>query len=48
MQLSRAQSLNDSPTLIRAIDNALHRRSTRLDPNAPPEPTPGRPAHTKA
>jgi ferrochelatase len=48
MQLSRAQSLNDSPTLIRAIDNALHRRSTRLDPNAPPEPTPGRPAHTTA
>jgi ferrochelatase len=48
MQLSRAQSLNDSPTLIHAIDNALHRRSTRLDPKAAPEPVLGRPARTKA
>jgi ferrochelatase len=48
MQLSRAESLNDSPTLIRAIDSALHRASTRLDPNAAPEPTRGRPAHTQA
>ena len=47
MKLSRAESLNGSPTLIRAIDNALHRRSTRLDPNAN-EPALGRPAHTKA
>jgi ferrochelatase len=42
MQLSRAESLNDSPTLIRAIHHALHRPSTRLDPNA--EPPRGRPA----
>jgi ferrochelatase len=48
MQLSRAESLNASPTLIRAIDSALHRAYTRLDPNATPEPTRGRPAHTKA
>jgi ferrochelatase len=48
MQLSRAESLNASPTLIRAIDSALHRSSTRLDPNASPEPVRGRPAHTKA
>jgi len=48
MQLSRAESLNDSPTLIRAIENALHRASTRLDINAAPEPTRGRPAHTQA
>ncbi len=48
MQLWRAESLNDSPTLIRAIDSALHRTSTRLDPNAPPEPPRGRPAHTQA
>jgi ferrochelatase len=48
MQLSRAESLNASPTLIRAIESALHRHSTRLDPNAVPEPSPGRPAHTKA
>jgi len=47
MQLTRAESLNASPTLIRAIDSALHRRSTRLDPHAT-EPAPGRPAHTKA
>ncbi len=48
MQLTRAESLNDSPTLIRAIDHALHRPSTRLDPNAAPEPARGRPAHTQA
>jgi ferrochelatase len=48
MQLWRAESLNDSPTLIRAIDHALHRPSARLDPNAAPEPTRGRPAHTQA
>ncbi|MGA8937627.1 MAG: ferrochelatase [Acidobacteriaceae bacterium] len=34
LQLWRAESLNDSPTLIKAIDHALHRPSTRLDPNA--------------
>jgi ferrochelatase len=38
MQLSRAESLNDSPTLIRAIHHALHRPSTRLNPSAAPEP----------
>ena len=43
MKLWRAESLNDSPTLIRAIDQALHRPSIRLDPNAPPEP----PARTR-
>ncbi len=43
MKLSRAESLNDSPTLIRAIDSALHRASTRLDPNAAPEPARTRP-----
>jgi ferrochelatase len=43
MKLSRAESLNDSPTLIRAIDSALHRASTRLDPNAAPEPARPRP-----
>jgi protoporphyrin/coproporphyrin ferrochelatase len=48
MQLTRAESLNASPTLIRAIDSALHRAYTRLDPNDAPEPTRGRPAHTKA
>ncbi|MBW4038645.1 MAG: ferrochelatase [Acidobacteria bacterium] len=45
MQLSRAASLNDSPTLIRAIRHALSRPSTRLDPNAPPD-TPVRPRPT--
>ncbi len=45
MQLSRAESLNDSPTLIRAIRYALSRPSTRLDPNAPPD-TPVRPRPT--
>jgi ferrochelatase len=46
MKLWRAESLNDSPTLIRAIDQALHRSSTRLDPNTTiesatrPRPTP--------
>jgi protoporphyrin/coproporphyrin ferrochelatase len=34
MQLSRAESLNDSPTLIRAIESALHRASIHLDTNA--------------
>jgi ferrochelatase len=48
IQLSRAESLNASPTLIRAIDSALHRASTRLSPNAAPEPTRGRPAGTAA
>ncbi len=48
MQLWRAESLNDSPTLTRAIDHALHRPSTRLDPNAAPEPARGRTAHTAA
>ena len=43
MKLSRAESLNDSPTLIRAIDSALHRSSTRLDPTAAPEPARTRP-----
>jgi ferrochelatase len=38
MQLWRAESLNDSPALIRAIDNALQRPATRLDPNALPNP----------
>jgi len=38
MKLWRAESLNDSPTLIRAIDNALHRTATRLDPNSLPDP----------
>jgi ferrochelatase len=38
MKLWRAESLNDSPTLIRAIDHALHRPATRLDPNALPNP----------
>ena len=47
MQLWRAESLNDSPTLIHAIDRALHRTSTRLDPNAPPEPS-ARPRPTAA
>jgi ferrochelatase len=41
LQLWRAQSLNDSPTLIRAIDQALQRPATLLDPT--PEPTPPRP-----
>ncbi len=48
MQLTRAESLNASPTLIRAIDSALHRPSTRLSPNTAPEPAHARPAHTKA
>jgi protoheme ferro-lyase len=48
LELWRAESLNDSPTLIRAIDQALHRASTRLDPNAPPEPAArSRPAAVK-
>ena len=38
LKLWRAESLNGSPTLIRAIDQALHRPSTRLDPNAATEP----------
>ena len=52
LQLWRADSLNASPTLIRAIDSALHRSSARLSPDpapkAAPEPARGRPAHTKA
>ena len=52
LQLSRAESLNDSPTLIRAIASALHRASTRLSsnpaPSVAPEPVPSRPAHTRA
>jgi hypothetical protein len=38
MKLWRAESLNDSPTLIRAIDHALLRPAARLDPNALPNP----------
>jgi ferrochelatase len=38
MKLWRAESLNSSPTLIRAIDQALQRPSIQLDPNASPEP----------
>jgi ferrochelatase len=34
MELWRAESLNDSPTLIRAIGKALERAATRLDPHA--------------
>jgi ferrochelatase len=37
MQLARAESLNDSTTLIRAIESALHRASLHLDPNVPAE-----------
>ena len=40
LQLSRAESLNDSPTLIRAIDQALHRHATRLTPTPTPTPVP--------
>ncbi|MGA7156104.1 MAG: ferrochelatase [Acidobacteriaceae bacterium] len=48
LQLWRAESLNDSPTLIQAIDHALQSPAARLDPSAPPEPLPGRPSHTQA
>ena len=48
MQLSRAESLNDSSTLIRAIHHALHRPSTRLSPNPEPAPSHTRPAHPTA
>jgi ferrochelatase len=48
MKLWRAESLNASPTLIHAIEHALHRPAIRLDPNAVPEPTRGRPTHTPA
>ena len=49
MKLWRAESLNDSPTLIRAIDQALHHSSIRLDPNSAPEPpTRPRPAPAAA
>ena len=49
LQLWRAESLNDSPTLIRAIDQALQRESTLLDPTPEPAPSrPGRPAPTPA
>jgi ferrochelatase len=46
LQLWRAGSLNDSPTLIDAIAAALQRPALRLDPNdIPAAPTrPGRPA----
>jgi ferrochelatase len=46
LQLWRAGSLNDSPTLIRAIANTFDRTFTRLDPNdIPAAPTrPGRPS----
>jgi ferrochelatase len=44
LQLWRAGSLNDSPTLIRAVSAALERPATRLDPT--PEPAPARPAST--
>jgi ferrochelatase len=46
LQLWRAGSLNDSPTLIEAVAKALNRPAKRLDPNdIPPAPTrPGRPA----
>ena len=37
MQLTRAESLNDSPTLIRAIESALHRASIHLAPTAVPQ-----------
>jgi ferrochelatase len=47
MQLWRAESLNASSTLIHAIDHALHRPYTRLDPNTT-EPARGRPANTPA
>jgi protoporphyrin/coproporphyrin ferrochelatase len=40
MKLWRAESLNDSPTLIRAIDHARHRASTSLAPDQPARPTP--------
>jgi ferrochelatase len=49
MELWRAESLNGSPTLIRAIDHALHRPSVRLDPNASSEsPARQRPASVSA
>jgi ferrochelatase len=41
LQLSRAESLNDSPILIHAIAAALQREATLLDPT--PEPAPQRP-----
>jgi ferrochelatase len=47
MQLWRAESLNDSPTLIRAIADALQRPAVRLDPNDIPA-APTRPARPKA
>jgi protoporphyrin/coproporphyrin ferrochelatase len=44
LQLWRAESLNDSPALIRAIDRALQRSAVRLQPEAVPQhpktPTP--------
>jgi ferrochelatase len=46
LQLWRAESLNDSPTLIRAVDQALQRESTLLDPT--PEPAPQRPGRPTA
>jgi protoporphyrin/coproporphyrin ferrochelatase len=44
MKLWRAESLNASPTLIRAIDRALHRPAAHLNPRTAPEPSRGRPA----
>ncbi len=46
LQLWRAASLNDSPTLTRALAAALQRPATRLDPNDIPAPPtrPGRSA----
>jgi ferrochelatase len=41
LRLSRAASLNDSATLVLALQAALQRESTRLDPT--PEPAPQRP-----
>jgi ferrochelatase len=38
MNLWRAESLNDSPTLINAIDHVLRRPATRLEPSSLPNP----------
>jgi ferrochelatase len=46
LKISRAGSLNDSHTLIQAIDAALRRQSTHLD--ATPEPAPTRPGRPTA
>ena len=44
LQLTRAESLNDSPILIRAIEQALQREAALLDPTS--EPAPQRPTRT--